>query len=194
MLRPLYIIGSLYVVFSVVVLLTRSLEPVASRHVPDRPSVTQPPSTGSAWFQTIRPYCNSVEVVTRHQWTPPPATDEGAAYSAACYALAGKIDRARDAIEQVPSSQQWRAAGIVFNVAHPVADAGDDLSAGPIMELVLEFWPNHYMALYHAGMSRYALGHHELARTHLQEFLEIYKQNDGWRRSALGALEAMEDN
>ena len=69
-----------------------------------------------------------------------------------------------------------------------MADAGDDLSAGPIMELVVEFWPNHYMALYHAGMSRHALGQPDLARPHLESFLEHYEANDGWRRNAIRVL------
>ena len=56
----------------------------------------------------------------------------------------------------------------MFEIGHPVADAGDDKSAGPIMELVVEFCPNHYMALYHAGASEFALGQGELARQHLE--------------------------
>ena len=194
MLRPLYIIGSLYVAFSALVLLTGS---PATGHVGASggpPATTSYAGPAGEWFQAIRPHCNSVEVATRHQWMPPPATEEGWAYSAACYALAGKIDLARQAIERVSASDRWRAAGIVFNVAHPVADAGDDLSAGPIMELVVEFWPNHYMALYHAGMSRYALGHRASAEAHLRKFLEYYDQNDGWRRNALAALAEMEED
>jgi hypothetical protein len=148
------------------------------------------PFSGSAadWFRAIRPYCNSVEVETRHRWSPPPVGDRGLAFSAACYALAGKIDRARALILELPADEQWRAAGVVFNVAHPVADAGDDLSAGPIMELVVEFWPNHYMALYHAGISNYELGHHDAARRYLKEFLDYYDQNDGWRSNAMSVL------
>ena len=76
----------------------------------------------------------------------------------------------------------------MFDVAHPVADAGDDLSAGPIMELVVEFWPNHYMALYHAGISNYELSHHDAARRYLKEFLHYYDQNDGWRSNAIAVL------
>ena len=73
-----------------------------------------------------------------------------------------------------PHAQRSSAAGIVFNVGHPVADAGDDQSAGPIMRLVVEYQPENYMALYHAGMSEYILGHTDLARTQLERFLEIY--------------------
>ena len=158
-------------------------------------SLVHPPSAGhefsgdaGAWFQATKPYCNSVEVETRQQWYPPPATLEGAAYSAACYALAGRIERARELILDVEAEHRWRAAGIVFGVGHPVADAGDDLSAGPIMELVVEFWPNHYMALYHAGISRYQLGEPEAARRHLNAFLEHYEQEDGWTANARHVL------
>ena len=79
----------------------------------------------------------------------------------------------------------------MFNVAHPVADAGDDRSAGPIMAMVVDFWPNHHMALYHAGMSELALGESAKARTHLQAFLQFYGSEDGWRSSAKAALERL---
>jgi len=83
-----------------------------------------------------------------------------------------------------PKTIRWRAAGIVFDLAHPVADAGDDVAAGPIMNLVVESWPNHYMALYHAGISDSALGHRDRARRHLTAFLDLYKQDDGFTRKA----------
>jgi hypothetical protein len=73
-------------------------------------------------------------------------------------------------------------------VAHPIADAGDNLSAGPIMELVVYYWPNHYMALYHAGMAEYAMGQHQLARKNLKAFLSYYHENDGWTQSAQETL------
>ena len=141
----------------------------------------------------MKPYCNAVEVEVRQQQSPPPATLNGAGYSAACYALAGKIDRARTIIERVAPARRWQAAGIVFDVGHPVADAGDDRSAGPIMELVLEYWPNNYMALYHAGMSEYALRQFDPARAHLEAFLRLYTNNDGWRRNAQTALRQLGD-
>jgi hypothetical protein len=69
---------------------------------------------------------------------------------------------------------------------------GDDGSAGPIMELVVEFWPNNYMALYHAGAARYALGDLAAAEPHLREFLVLYRQDDGWTASARGMLAEIE--
>ena len=119
---------------------------------------------------------------------PPPGGWEGAGYAAGCWALAGKIEEARATLDRVPQSQRWRPAGIVFNLAHPVADAGDDVAAAAIMNLVLESWPNHYMALYHAGMSDYVLGNRQRARTHLASFLELYATEDSFRRAAKDAL------
>jgi hypothetical protein len=141
-----------------------------------------------AWFARIKPFCNAVEVDVQQQHMPPPDGIEGAGYSAACYALAGKIDLARQAIEALPGDERGTAAGIVFAVGHPVADAGDDASAGPIMRLVVEYQPQNYMALYHAGISEYMLGEMEFARTHLTRFLELYQSDDGWRANAREVL------
>ena len=85
-----------------------------------------------------------------------------------------RIDQARAVIERLPARDRSYAAAIVFGVGHPVADAGDDKSAGPIMELVIEFQPDNYMALYHAGMSEYVLGQPDPAAKHLRRFLELY--------------------
>jgi thioredoxin-like negative regulator of GroEL len=156
------------------------------------PVSPQPATSGRSWFQATKPYCNSVEVETRLQSAPPPEVSDGTGWMAACYALAGKIDAARVLIHELPSGDRGRAAGIVFQVGHPVADAGDDESAGPMMELVLEFWPQNYMARYHAGMSAYILGQHARAADHLARFLEDYHQNDGWTRNARTVLSRLE--
>lgn len=152
----------------------------------------QPATTGASWFHDAKPYCNSLEVETRLQAVPPPAVADGPGWMAACYALAGKIDAARAIISELPVGDRGRAASIVFQVGHPVADAGDDESAGPMMELVLEFWPQNYMARYHAGMSAYILGQHAQAADHLARFLEDYHQNDGWTRNAQTVLSRLE--
>ena len=149
---------------------------------------------GLSWFRRVKPYCNSVEVGVLQNQNPPPATIEGVGYHAACFALAGQIDNARKLIDGVAAGDRVRAAGIVFDVGHPVADAGDDRSAGPIMELVIDYWPNHYMALYHAGMSEYMLGQHALAKKNLAAFLEIYKENDGWRSNGIEVLRRLADS
>jgi hypothetical protein len=143
------------------------------------------------WFLAMKPQCNAVEVELAMQRTPAPDGWEGAGYGAACYALANKIARARERIDALQGDDRYRAAGIVFEVGHPVADAGDDESAGPIMELVLEYWPNHYMALYHAGMAEYRTGKRDLAQKNLDEFLKEYTQNDGWTASARETLQKL---
>ena len=60
------------------------------------------------------------------------------------------------------------------------------------MNMVVDYWPKHYMALYHAGMSEYILGQMDLARTHLKQFLELYRSEDGWRSNALDVLRRLD--
>ena len=184
--RALYLAGVGYLAICGMVVL---------RHrVPNPPTTSTQPSpttfTGSApeWFAAMKPLCNAVEVQLAQQAHPAPPTLEGQGYSAACFALGGQLDAARAVIDRLPAADRYRAAGIVFDVAHPVADAGDNRSAGPIMELVVDYWPNHYMALYHAGMAEFALGQSQLARTHLEAFLSYYHAQDGWTRSARETL------
>ena len=199
-MRKIYLLGLLYVGLCLVYL-TRAAWPVA---IPDDPPLTitvtvqegpdvdPDPTDAAGWFRSMKAYCNPVEVGTRLTSNPAPRSVDGTAYEAACLALAGRIDSARQRILQLPEDQRWSAAGVVFNVGHPVADAGDDLAAGPIMELVVEFWPNHYMALYHAGAARYALGDHVPAHRHLVSFLAHYDTEDGWRRNALSMIAEIE--
>ncbi len=155
------------------------------------PMVEPQPIAGDAiaWFGYVRQFCNPVEVDTRMRLDPAPATPEGAMHEAACYALAGRIEQAREVIEGLDADLRYKAAGVVFEAGHPAADAGDDVAAGPLMELVVEFWPNHYMALYHAGASRYELGDFDAARGYLERFMIEYATEDGWRTSARGMLE-----
>jgi hypothetical protein len=150
-------------------------------------------SEASVWFRRVRPYCNAVEVDVVVRNTPAPATVEGQGFRAAGLAWAGKIDDARRVIDALPAAARQRASHIVFEVGHPVADAGDDRAAGPIMELVIDYSPNHYMALYHAGMAEYMLGQHDLARKNLRAFLEIYRAGDGWVTNAREVLARIDD-
>jgi hypothetical protein len=108
-----------------------------------------------------------------------------------CLAVAGKIDRARIMLRAMPPDMQSRAIGHVFAVAHPIAARGDDASAGPIMWLVVEFWPQNYMAVFHAGMADFALGRDDAARTQLENFLQMYPPRDVWRARAERALAAI---
>lgn len=151
------------------------------------------PLDAAQWFQSVRQHCNPVEVETHLGWQPAPTTPEGGMYKAACYALAGRIDRAHDVIEGLPEGMRYQAAGVVFEAGHPAADAGDDIAAGPLMELVVEYWPNHYMALYHAGAARFELGNHDMAEAYLQRFLVEYTADDGWTGSARSMLERIAD-
>jgi hypothetical protein len=152
--------------------------------------VPQPePTDAAGWFAYVRQFCNPVDVETRMRLEPAPATHEGAMYEAACYALAHRIDRAREIIEGLPPDLRPQAAGVVFEAGHPAADAGDDVAAGPLMELVVDYWPNHYMALYHAGAARFDLGDYAMARKYLESFMVEYPTEDGWRSSARGMLE-----
>ena len=149
------------------------------------------PSDAAAWFLAMRQFCNPVDVESHMRMSPAPATAEGTMHEAACYALAGRIEDARARIMLISEDQRFRAAGVVFDVGHPAADAGDDVAAGPLMELVVEFWPNHYMALYHAGAARYELGDFDGAEGYLERFLVEYEIEDGWRSTARGMLDAI---
>jgi serine/threonine protein kinase len=149
------------------------------------------PSSPQQWFAMAKPFCNPVEVAQLMARRPAPAGWSGAGYAAGCWGLAGRIKEARSALATVTDEERPRAAGIVFDLAHPVADAGDDIATAPIMNLVLESRPTDFQALYHAGMSDYALGNAERARTHLTEFLRLYKENDGFTRNARDALEKL---
>jgi tetratricopeptide (TPR) repeat protein len=187
MQRTLYLVGFGYLAICGAVVLrhqTRRAQP------PGQPTTSTAGFEGSAsqWFAAMKPFCNAVEVEIVHSRHPAPATLEGQGVSAACYALAGKIDSARAIIDRLAETDRYRAAGIVFDIAHPVADAGDNRSAGPIMELVISYWPNHYMALYHAGMAEIALGRSDLAVKNLTAFLSYYHENDGWTQSARETL------
>jgi hypothetical protein len=191
MKRPFYILGWVYVAACSWLLIAHAR--MRSRAAAGGSSVYAAPTSDAVqWFRRIKPYCNSVEVQTVQQQSPPPTTAAGAGYHAACYALAGRIDDARRVIDQLSADDRYKAAGIVFDVGHPVADAGDDRSAGPIMELVIDYWPNHYMALYHAGMAEYMLGQRDLARHNLEEFRKYYHEQDGWTQNAAEVLHRLE--
>ena len=186
MTRTLYALGWGYVALCGVVFV--GSRDMATRIRPSHAVPVTFAGDAGTWFSAMKPFCNAVEVEMQQQYRPAPSGVEGAGYSAACYALAGKIERARQTIDRLGADDRSAAAGIVFAVGHPVADAGDDESAGPIMRLVVEYQPDNYMALYHAGMSEYILGHADLARANLEKFLSIYHAEDGWRANARTVL------
>lgn len=189
MTRLHYLVAFLYVAFCAGLVRQATRPVTAEIHV--TPAPTTEVTTGAQWLRRFKPFCNSVEVEVVYRGNPPPATLDGQSYGAACFALAGRIDSARAIIDRLDQADRWRAAGVVFDVAHPIADAGDDKSAGPIMTMVVDYWPTHYMALYHAGMADYALGRRATAKNLLERFLVEYHENDGWRSSAIRALEEL---
>ena len=200
-MRVLYIMGWGYITIASALIYRAVhppilIEPDLFTAVPVQPAPIQPvpmPPTAAAqsWFEQVRAHCNPVEVEVTIANTPPPSDAVNQSYAAACYALAGKIQRAVERIEALSRAEQQSAASIVFNVGHPVADAGDDEAAGPIMELVLRYTPDNYMALYHAGIAEYRTDKPELARNNLKRFLELYRENDGWTSSAKETLRAL---
>jgi len=109
-----------------------------------------------------------------------------------CFAVAGKLGRAREVLASMSPSDQANSIAQVFAVAHPIADNGDDRSAGPIMELVAAFAPENYMAVFHAGMAEFALGQDGAARIQLQRFVAMYDTTDVWRERAINALAAID--
>jgi tetratricopeptide (TPR) repeat protein len=188
--RALYIAGWSYVAIAGA-LLYRSAQPApepAPVGFEPRGGEPSPPAATGSWFETVRAHCNPVEVEVTIASSPPPSDWESQAYAAACYALAGKIERAAERIDALRASERAGAANIVFNVGHPVADAGDDDAAGPIMQLVIRYTPDNYMALYHAGIAQARVGELDLARANLLRFLELYRASDGWTQSARSTL------
>jgi hypothetical protein len=191
MKRPFYILGWVYVAACSWLIIAHAHK--RSVAASSGSSVYAAPTADAVqWFRRVKPYCNSVEVQTIQQQSPPPKTAAGAGYHAACYALAGRIDDARRVIDLLSPDDRYKAAGIVFDVGHRMADVGDDRSAGPIMELVIDYWPNHYMALYHAGMAEYMLGQRDLARHNLEEFRKYYHEQDGWTQNAADVLRRLD--
>ncbi len=204
-MRILYITGWGYVVIASALIYRAAHPPMPPEPAQIVLPVPMPPAPGvgpvpvppappaQSWFERVRAHCNPVEVEVTLASTPAPPDWENQSYAAACYALAGKIERAAQRIEALAEERRQMAANIVFNVGHPVADAGDDEAAGPIMELVLRYTPNNYMALYHAGIAEYRTGKSDLARANLKRFLELYHENDGWTSSAQETLRALKE-
>jgi hypothetical protein len=191
-LRTSYWIGSAYMALCATVLTAHVFSSATSASVNNAPETYAGNTPGERWFNQIKSHCNSVEVATAIRSFPPPKDADGTAYMAGCYALAGKTKMAKGIIDGLAAKERDYAATVVFNIGHPVADAGDDESAGPIMRLVIDYQPYNFMALYHAGMSEYAIGENDRSTLHLKQFLTIYQTDDGWRQNALSVLNAIE--
>ena len=185
--RVLYLMGWGYVAIASAVAFRASRPDIYTEPV-DLTAAIFAGSDAGSWFTSIKPHCNALEVEIALHSSPPPSGWEGAGYAASCWAVAGRIEQARAILQDLPSDQRYSAASIVFSIGHPIADMGDDRSAGPIMQLVVEYQPQNYMALYHAGMSLYATGDLASARRNLEEFLTQYNVEDGWRANAQEVL------
>jgi hypothetical protein len=190
--KALYTLGTFYLLFSLSLLFSDVVFSTKQAQQPVVAPRTNINISGNSWFEQIRPHCNAVEIDTHLRSNPPPEDLEGKAYAAACYGLAGKIEEARALINGLPPGNRAYAAGVVFNVGHPIADAGDDRSAGPMMRLTIEYQPGNYMALYHAGISEHILGQNELSQIHLLEFLKLYHADDYYTRKAREVLKLLE--
>jgi hypothetical protein len=145
------------------------------------------PFSSAAWFAAARAHCNPLEARDQLARSRPPDDPQAPGYLATCWALAGDLDEARRVLQQA-GPRRSAALSILFEIAHPIADRGDDRAAGPIMGLVVEMWPQNYMAWYHAGMSDYAGGDAARAKQRLETFLSLYAPRDGWRSNAENAL------
>jgi len=145
--------------------------------LPD-PTPVKPVTDPETWFEVIQPHCTPSEVTLATDLNRPPEGVEGTGYKAACFALARAVPRARALLLGLPQEDRIRGASLVYEVAQGLAADGRHDSAGPLMELVLEFWPNHYLALYEAGRARFASGDFDVAQGYLGRFLEVYFGHD----------------
>jgi len=151
---------------------------VAPPPEPPEPPPPPPPATPSEWYRRIEPRCTPSGVQLVVDLNRPPAGTLRAGYEAACFAVAMDVPKARALILGLPEQDRLQAISVVFNVAQGMVDRGREIPAGPLMELVLEFWPNHYVALFEAGATRFAVGDYTHARAYLERFLEVYAPDD----------------
>jgi hypothetical protein len=144
---------------------------------------------GAAWFARVRERCNSLQIRTMLAETPPPSSLDGAGFAAACASLAGDLRLARWHVARFPKDQHAHAVWPTFEIAHRMADKHPkNQQIAAIMRLVIEFWPENYMALYHAGIAELAAGDTTRATKHLQGFLKIYTQHDAFSTAATAAV------
>jgi hypothetical protein len=149
------------------------------------------PATPSGWFEAIRAECTPAKVQLAVDLRRPPDGTVSTGYEAACFAIAADLAKARALILGLPEGDRLEAASVVFNVAQAMVERGQEMPAGPLMELVLEFWPNHYVALFEAGVTRYAEGDYTHARIYLQRFLDVYVQDDQRTQRAMRMIDEM---
>lgn len=165
---------------------------VATVRSPDAPVPPQaPPATPADWFASIHTKCTPANVQLAVDLSRPPEGTIATGYEAACFAIAADRSKARALILGLPEGTRLEAASVVFNVAQAMVERGQEMAAGPLMELVLEFWPNHYVALFEAGVTRYTEGDYTHARIYLQRFLDVYVQDDQRSQRAMRMIDEM---
>jgi len=152
--------------------------PVAESARAPEPVLPRPPATPRAWFDMVRTRCTPGEVRLATDLNRPPAGAEGTGYKAACFALAGQISTARALLLGLPEADRPQGVAPVDDMARELAGRGRHDLAGPLAELVLEFWPDREVALYAAGMARWADGDRSAARDYLERFLELHPDQD----------------
>jgi hypothetical protein len=131
-----------------------------------------------AWFAAIRPRCTLTDVTLATDLNKAPRGVEGTGYEAACFALAHRLPKARAILLGLPEDDRVQGASVVYDVAQRLAATGKHDAAGPLMELVLEFWPTHHLALYEAGTARFTSGDLTGAQDYLARFLDVYVGDD----------------
>ena len=178
----------LLTVLAVLVIFRKELISVRARNAGAVYHATRPVSSENKWFNRLKPDCLPEKYAEALKKTPPPPGDEGVGFTAACYALAGKLEAADTLLGKLTSRGQDTAANILFDVFHPAADAGEDQSTLPMMIIVIKYQPYNYMAMYHAGMSQYRLGDLDAAEEHLEAYMQRVPNKDGWTQLAESAL------
>lgn len=148
------------------------------------PPPPEPPATPRAWFDEVRARCTPQDVRLATDLNRPPAGVEGTGYKAACYALAGQIPEARSLLLGLSETDRPAGVASVWDVTEGLASQARHDLAGPLAELVLEFWPDRDLVLYEAGMGRWAAGDHVGARRFLERFLATHGGDDDRTESA----------
>jgi serine/threonine protein kinase len=144
---------------------------------------------GAVWFAKVRGHCNSASLRSTLTGLPPPDNDSGLAFAAACAAVAGDLNLAREKIAATddPKYASWPT----FAVAHPLADQrNDDPAVANIMRLVLEFWPENFLANYHAGITEFIQRDNRAAQ-HLGAVIQYYPTEDDFKATARTLLQEL---
>lgn len=191
-MRSLYTIALLYIGVSVFAII-RGPPPMEYETRLDTPAyqASDYPYSAERWFLFNRQYCNQTEAdVYLHHYPPPSGDPDTPVYVAACFALAGQLDDAKEVIDRLGAKRRMKVAATIYEVVDPVQVSHP--SAAPLMELVLEYWPSHQLALYYAGMARLELGDDRVARRHLETFLEYHAESPALARQVRRALRSLD--